>query len=136
MDTIATFSPTAETSTDGVPLVAGPVHVLHLLDRDTYDWQEVGLMYQIRQRDGSETQAFADELDFSSPMTHEEFYAEQCYIAEVRTDEAGIQRIDVWGPFDTVEASEDFAEAPGGPASTSSLWWTVSIRPPEERGKT
>lgn len=77
MDLIATFRPTAKTNTGGVPLIGGPAHVLHLLDRDTYDWREVGLMYRIRQQDGTETDAFADELDFLTPApSREDFYSQ------------------------------------------------------------
>jgi len=36
----------------------------------------------------------------------------------------------VYGPFDTVEDSENWAEGPDGPASRGSAWYSVGILDP------
>lgn len=56
------------------------------------------------------------------------------YVAELYTDERGVDRIAVWGPFPTAEASEEWAETPGGVADTALLWWSVAILDPSLRG--
>lgn len=56
------FTPTAKEDCRGRRLVEGECEVLRPLTADELDLKEVGEMFRIRQADGEEVDAFADEL--------------------------------------------------------------------------
>lgn len=57
------FNPTADTDANEIPLISGRVKLLRELSADEVDVEEVGLMFEVEQQDGTNVHAFLDELE-------------------------------------------------------------------------